>query len=241
MLDGKYSFEYGLIFRWIRKGISKHHQVENEAFGFPWKSYFFFFFWKHFQIIFGSFLGNHSLRMEISFERILSRCFYEREYRFFPPFVRFSIRIAIRPIVFIIFFFNHISFLLSQARFSQLNAAWLIRPFLHSSCPTKRSFQPFSLSVIYKYHFHSDSRSKRKKKKKKKITHQRPVHLDDTQKKETKKSRQIFQTINPSSCLVSCVYQTRGKMRLFHATCSFELLEDPPTRETDFTYVLSLI
>lgn len=178
--------------------------------------------------------------MEISFERILSRCFYEREYRFFPP---------LRPILdknrdpsnrFYYFFFNHISFLLSQARFSQLNAAWLIRPFLHSSCPTKRSFQPFSLSVIYKYHFHSDSRSKRKKKKKK-ITHQRPVHLDDTQKKETKKWRQIFQTINPSSCLVSCVYQTRGKMRLFHATCSFELLEDPPTRETDFTYVLSLI
>lgn len=139
--------------------------------------------------------------MEISFERILSRCFYEREYRFFPP---------LRPILdknrdpsnrFYYFFFNHISFLLSQARFSQLNAAWLIRPFLHSSCPTKRSFQPFSLSVIYKYHFHSDSRSKRKKKKKK-ITHQRPVHLDDTQKKETKKSRQIFQTINPSSCLV---------------------------------------
>lgn len=170
MLDGKYSFEYGLIFRWIRKGISKHHQVENEAFGFPWKSYFFFFFWKHFQIIFGSFLGNHSLRMEISFERILSRCFYEREYRFFPP---------LRPILdknrdpsnrFYYFFFNHISFLLSQARFSQLNAAWLIRPFLHSSCPTKRSFQPFSLSVIYKYHFHSDSRSKRKKKKKKNNT-----------------------------------------------------------------------
>lgn len=50
MLDGKYSFEYGLIFRWIRKGISKHHQVENEAFGFPWKSYFFFSFGSIFRL-----------------------------------------------------------------------------------------------------------------------------------------------------------------------------------------------
>lgn len=168
MLDGKYSFEYGLIFRWIRKGISKHHQVENEAFGFPWKSYFFFSFGSIFRLYLDLFQ-----EIILSGWRLVSKGSYpgastKESIVFFPPFVRFSIRIAIRPIVFIIFFFNHISFLLSQARFSQLNAAWLIRPFLHSSCPTKRSFQPFSLSVIYKYHFHSDSRSKRKKKKKKK-------------------------------------------------------------------------
>lgn len=47
MLDGKYSFEYGLIFRWIRKGISKHHQVENEVW-ISMEIVFFFFFWKHF-------------------------------------------------------------------------------------------------------------------------------------------------------------------------------------------------
>lgn len=98
-----------------------------------------------------------------------------------------------------------------------------------------------SLSALFTSTTFTATHDQNVKRKKKKITHQRPVHLDDTQKKETKKSRQIFQTINPSSCLVSCVYQTRGKMRLFHATCSFELLEDPPTRETDFTYVLSLI
>lgn len=179
--------------------------------------------------------------MEISFERILSRCFYEREYRFFPPFVRFSIRIAIRPIVFIIFFL--IIFLFSSLRPVSLN--WMLHgwsglsytPRVQQSALFNRSLSALFTSTTFTATHDQNVR----RKKKKKVTHQRPVHLDDTQKKETKKWRQIFQTINPSSCLVSCVYQTRGKMRLFHATCSFELLEDPPTRETDFTYVLSLI
>lgn len=167
MLDGKYSFEYGLIFRWIRKGISKHHQVENEAFGFPWKSYFFFFLEAFLDYIW--IFSRKSFSQDgDQFRKDPIQVLLRKRVSFFSP---------LRPILdknrdpsnrFYYFFFNHISFLLSQARFSQLNAAWLIRPFLHSSCPTKRSFQPFSLSVIYKYHFHSDSRSKRKKKKKKK-------------------------------------------------------------------------
>lgn len=178
--------------------------------------------------------------MEISFERILSRCFYEREYRFFPP---------LRPILdknrdpsnrFYYFFL--IIFLFSSLRPVSLN--WMLHGWSGLSyTPRVQQSALFnrSLSALFTSTTFTATHDQNVRRKKKKITHQRPVHLDDTQKKETKKWRQIFQTINPSSCLVSCVYQTRGKMRLFHATCSFELLEDPPTRETDFTYVLSLI
>lgn len=140
------------------------------------------------------------------------------------------------------YYFFLIIFLFSSLRPVSLN--WMLHGWSGLSyTPRVQQSALFnrSLSALFTSTTFTATHDQNVRRKKKKITHQRPVHLDDTQKKETKKWRQIFQTINPSSCLVSCVYQTRGKMRLFHATCSFELLEDPPTRETDFTYVLSLI
>lgn len=190
MLSGKYSFEYGLIFRQIRKVYPTIIKWKTKRLDFHGNIFFFFLgdIFRH------SFIWVFSRKSFIQDgdqfqEDVLSRCFYEREYRFFPsPFVRFSIRIAIRFFYFFFFFFNHISFLLSQARFSQLNAAWLIRPFLHSSCPTKRSFQPSSLSLSALFtsttFTATHDQNVREKKKIKKITRQRPVHLDDIQKKK---------------------------------------------------------
>ena len=146
--------------------------------------------------------------------------------------------------LFLFFFFNHISFLLSQARFSQLNAAWLIRPFLHSSCPTKRSFQPSSLSLSALFTSTTftathDQNVREKKKNKKNNTPATSPPRWYT-KKEIKKWRQIFQTINPILLLNQLCIKREVRCDYSTPTCSFELLEDPPT--WNFTYTaLSLI
>lgn len=68
MLSGKYSFE--LIFRWIRKVYPTIIKWKTKRLGFHGNNIFFFFFWDIFRHPFGSSLGNHLLRMEISFKRM---------------------------------------------------------------------------------------------------------------------------------------------------------------------------
>lgn len=183
MLSGK----YGLIFRWIRKVYPTIIKWKTKRLDFHGNNIFFF----------GISLGIHlGLLQEIIYSgwRLVSRgcpvqMLLRKRVSFFPLPLRPILDKRSRSVFFISFlFFNHISFLLSQARFSQLNAAWLIRPFLHSSCPTKRSFQPFSLSLSALFtsttFTATHDQNVREKKKIKKITRQRPVHLDDIQKKK---------------------------------------------------------